>query len=59
MDFGLAEVVDRNAARGQPGEDDVDVDRTVDYAGLERATGVPHGDTRSDIFFLGCVAYQL
>ena len=42
-----------------PGEDDLEVDRTVDYAGLERATGAPHGDTRSDIFFLGCIAYQL
>jgi serine/threonine protein kinase len=60
VDFGLADVVDRNAPRGGgPTDDDVEVDRTVDYAGLERATGAPHGDTRSDIFFLGCVAYQL
>ncbi len=59
VDFGLADVVDRNSARAAPGEEDVEVDRTVDYAGLERATGAPHGDTRSDIFFLGCVAYQL
>jgi len=59
VDFGLADVVDRNSMRGLPGEDEVEVDRTVDYAGLERATGAPHGDTRSDIFFLGCVAYQL
>jgi serine/threonine protein kinase len=60
VDFGLADVVDRNAAaRGAPGDDDIEVDRTVDYAGLERATGAPHGDTRSDIFFLGCVAFQL
>ena len=60
VDFGLADVVDRNApSKSGPGDDDVEVDRTVDYAGLERATGAPHGDTRSDIFFLGCVAYQL
>lgn len=59
VDFGLADVVDRNATRAAPGEEGVDVDRTVDYAGLERATGAPHGDTRSDIFFLGCVAYHL
>lgn len=52
VDFGLAEV------RAQVNEDIV-VDRTVDYAGLEMATGVPPGDTRSDIFFLGCVAYQM
>lgn len=59
VDFGLADVVDRQSTRTMPGEDEIEVDRTVDYAGLERATGAPHGDTRSDIFFLGCVAYQL
>jgi CheY-like chemotaxis protein/predicted Ser/Thr protein kinase len=54
VDFGLAgmeEMVHKEGG-GQ-------VDRTVDYAGLERATGVPPGDTRSDIYFLGCVAYEL
>jgi CheY-like chemotaxis protein len=35
------------------------VDRTVDYAGLERATGVKYGDVRSDIFFLGCVLFEM
>jgi serine/threonine protein kinase len=56
VDFGLAEVT--SMFRG--GRDyDITVDRTVDYAGLERATAVPHGDTRSDIFFLGCVAYEV
>jgi serine/threonine protein kinase len=54
VDFGLAgmEQIAHKLEGGQ-------VDRTVDYAGLERATGVPPGDTRSDIFFLGCVAYEL
>src|SRR5262249_16862263 len=37
----------------------VRVDRTVDYAGLEKATNAAHGDIRSDIYFLGCVAYEL
>jgi serine/threonine protein kinase len=55
VDFGLADVVDKNAKM----DEEVDVDRTVDYAGLEKATGAPHGDTRSDIFFLGCIGYQL
>jgi CheY-like chemotaxis protein/tRNA A-37 threonylcarbamoyl transferase component Bud32 len=54
VDFGLAEIT--NMFRGK---DDLLIDRTVDYAGLEKATGVPHGDTRSDIFFLGCVAYEV
>jgi CheY-like chemotaxis protein len=58
VDFGLAEIT--NMFKGQwdvAGE--VQIDRTVDYAGLEKVTAVPHGDTRSDIFFLGCVAYEM
>jgi eukaryotic-like serine/threonine-protein kinase len=63
---GPAKLVDFGLAGGQAtatnvGEDqeDVTVDRTVDYAGLEKATGVQHGDPRSDLFFVGCVAYEL
>jgi serine/threonine protein kinase len=54
VDFGLAgmEHIVHKEAGGQ-------VDRTVDYAGLERSTEVPVGDVRSDIFFFGCVAYEL
>ncbi|MCI0682481.1 MAG: protein kinase [Gemmataceae bacterium] len=58
VDFGLAEIT--NMFKGQwdvTGE--INVDRTVDYAGLEKVTAVPHGDTRSDIFFLGCVGYEM
>lgn len=55
VDFGLAGVM----AKGHKDQEDANVDRTVDYAGLERTTNVAPGDTRSDIFFLGCVAYQL
>ena len=32
--------------------------RTIDYAGLERATGVRKDDPRSDIYFLGCIYYH-
>jgi serine/threonine protein kinase len=54
VDFGLADV------RSQVKEDEnITIDRTVDYAGLEMATNVPPGDTRSDIFFLGCIACQM
>ena len=33
--------------------------RTIDYAALERATGVRKDDTRSDIYFLGCIYYHM
>jgi serine/threonine protein kinase len=54
VDFGLA-----GGHVGFEEKEDTSVDRTVDYAGLEKATGAPSGDPRSDIFFLGCVAYEL
>src|SRR5215813_5060435 len=53
VDFGLAQIY------ANVGRDDERVERTVDYAGLEKATGVKSGDVRSDIFFLGCVLYEL
>jgi tRNA A-37 threonylcarbamoyl transferase component Bud32 len=61
---GPAKLVDFGLAGGQfsvTGDDagEIHVDRTVDYAGLERVTNVEQGDKRSDIFFLGCVAYEL
>ncbi len=53
VDFGLAEIA------GGAAENDPEVDRTIDYAGLEKATGVKAGDVRSDIFFLGCIFYEM
>ncbi|MBY0589232.1 serine/threonine protein kinase [bacterium] len=53
VDFGLGGAADdpkKSTAREQ---------RTIDYAGLEKQTGVPKGDFRSDIFFLGIVFYEL
>ena len=54
VDFGLATIEGDERkmaiAHGQ---------RTVDYSALERTCGSPKGDKRSDIFFLGCVFYQM
>lgn len=33
--------------------------RTIDYAGLERATGVRKDDVRSDVYFIGCILYHM
>jgi eukaryotic-like serine/threonine-protein kinase len=56
VDFGLAGVDDAVA-------DDLNADapnaRSIDYAALERATGVRKDDTRSDIYFLGCIFYNM
>jgi serine/threonine protein kinase len=52
VDFGLANVSgDDEDGKGGP--------RSIDYAGLERATGVRRNDKRSDIYFVGCMLYQL
>jgi serine/threonine protein kinase len=53
VDFGLAKIYSALA-----GSEDK-VERTVDYAGLERATAVKTGDVRSDIYFLGAVLYEV
>lgn len=61
---GQAKLVDFGLAGG--GADMTDAElarqlnpRTVDYAGLEKATGAPKDDPRSDLFFLGCMYYHL
>jgi len=53
VDFGLAQIY------ANIGREEERVERTVDYAGLEKATGVKSGDVRSDIYFLGCVLYEM
>jgi serine/threonine protein kinase len=54
VDFGLADLFTFGLK-----DQDSKMDRTVDYAGLEKATEVKSGDVRSDIFFLGCVFFEM
>jgi eukaryotic-like serine/threonine-protein kinase len=56
VDFGLASM-DDTIADNLPS--DIPNTRTVDYAALERATGVRKDDVRSDIYFLGCIYYHM
>ncbi len=56
VDFGLAgtdETLSDEVLASLPNT------RTIDYAALERATGVRKDDTRSDIYFLGCIYYNM
>jgi serine/threonine-protein kinase len=56
VDFGLAsmdETLTDDALADLPNT------RTIDYAALERATGVRRDDVRSDIYFLGCIYYNM
>lgn len=53
VDFGLATI------EGEDNEQDGANPRSIDYAGLERATGVRRDDKRSDLFFLGCMIYHM
>ena len=55
VDFGLAGVTESKSLMIAPMKIDEQQQRTVDYAGLEKMTGAPKGDFRSDIFFLGNV----
>jgi serine/threonine protein kinase len=57
VDFGLAGADEKLADESFTGEG-LNT-RTVDYAGLERATGVRKDDARSDIYFIGCIYYHM
>ncbi len=53
VDFGLAGI------EGEDAKSSMKSQRTIDYSALERTCGSEKGDARSDIFFMGCVFYQL
>ncbi len=53
VDFGLAGIT------GEDPKGAMQSQRTVDYSALERTCRSEKGDPRSDIYFLGCVFYQM
>lgn len=55
VDFGLA----GQQAGGNPRDAEETNPRTIDYAALERASGVKNNDPRSDLFFAGVIIYNL
>ena len=56
VDFGLAGT---DGSLADEGLGEAVNARTIDYAGLERATGVRNNDPRSDIYFLGVIYYHM
>jgi eukaryotic-like serine/threonine-protein kinase len=56
VDFGLAAADDMLTDEALA---NIPNPRTIDYAALERSTGVRKDDTRSDIYFLGCIFYHM
>ena len=58
VDFGLASMVKSDAKTDKEFANAANP-RSIDYAGLERATHVPRNDPRSDVFFVGCMLYHM
>ena len=56
VDFGLASI-----AQGKAGQDIPFLrnQQSIDYIALEKASGAPKMDDRSDLYFLGCILYHL
>jgi serine/threonine-protein kinase len=57
-DFGLASINDEWSTE-MIADMDLPNTRTIEYAALERASGVRGDHTRSDLFFLGCIYYHM
>jgi serine/threonine-protein kinase len=56
VDFGLAAILEH--MREGIAEETITA-RTIDYVGLERASGAKKDDPRSDLFFAGCILYHI
>src|SRR5579872_5984902 len=53
VDFGLAGVAEDERYDGESAQ------RALEYATLEKNTGAPRDDPRSDLYFLGAIYYEL
>ncbi len=53
VDFGLAGVAEDQRDDGESAQ------RALEYATLEKNTGAPRNDPRSDLYFLGAIYYEL
>src|SRR5258708_5611901 len=53
VDFGLAGVAEDDRYEGESAQ------RALEYATLEKNTGAPRNDPRSDMYFLGAIYYEL
>lgn len=56
VDFGLAALADTSNEKALA---DCPSARAIDYAALERGTGVRKDDARSDLYFLGAMLYHI
>jgi serine/threonine protein kinase len=58
---GVAKLVDFGLAGSEGGlkQFEEEVDRALEYATLEKGTGAPDNDPRSDLYFLGAIYYEL
>jgi serine/threonine-protein kinase len=56
VDFGLAALADTSSDKAIA---DCPSARAIDYAALERGTGVRKGDPRSDIYFTGVIMHHI
>jgi tRNA A-37 threonylcarbamoyl transferase component Bud32 len=55
----VAKLVDFGLAGGEASGVADEADRAVEYGTLEKFTGAPDGDPRSDLYFLGCMYYEM
>ena len=56
VDFGLASIAQGKMAQDIPF---LRNQQSIDYIALEKASGSPKMDDRSDLYFLGCILYHL